>query len=366
MNHHKRNFVHHQKNKSVDYGRYKSQLNNYYNIRYGDNLRSIAHDQLGDANQWKQIAKINRLKNPSQLCVGKWLRLPSKIELSNSTISRSSSYNHISFLKDSGLSSARVFRYPLHRSTFIIANEIDPHTKEATYKVFSISPSREAPFHEKSINEALFDDLDNQKKPEGVTNAVQEVVVDGKKVRVEEKFLNKLKQGISRASKLDKVLVKIDIVASVYDDLITWKDRLDTGRHMCRAALDAQKKWQSTHSLWESSQPVIRQATKELAAFSAGVLTKELFELFLRTVVIGLSVEVGMIGGGISTLETGPGAIIGAITGGVMVGMFVSSKVDKLMDWIEGSDDSQQGAKAPGGFLDQICTYDTDLHILPP
>lgn len=46
-----------------------------YTVRAGDSLTSIARDQLGDANLWKQIASLNQL--PSTLIrAGQTLQLP--------------------------------------------------------------------------------------------------------------------------------------------------------------------------------------------------------------------------------------------------------------------------------------------------
>lgn len=47
-----------------------------YVIRRGDTLYDIAKAVLGDGNRYKEIAKMNGIKNPSKIQVGKTLKLP--------------------------------------------------------------------------------------------------------------------------------------------------------------------------------------------------------------------------------------------------------------------------------------------------
>lgn len=44
----------------------------------GDNLWTLAEQVYGDGNKWRQIAKANKLRNPSRLHVGQELQLPAK------------------------------------------------------------------------------------------------------------------------------------------------------------------------------------------------------------------------------------------------------------------------------------------------
>ncbi|WP_171115527.1 MULTISPECIES: LysM peptidoglycan-binding domain-containing protein [unclassified Streptomyces] len=49
-----------------------------YTVRKGDTLWSIAASRLGDGDRWRDIASLNRLKNPDDLSVGQKLKLPKK------------------------------------------------------------------------------------------------------------------------------------------------------------------------------------------------------------------------------------------------------------------------------------------------
>jgi nucleoid-associated protein YgaU len=42
----------------------------------GDTLSEIASRKLGNANRWKEIAKINNIRDPTNIRVGQRLRLP--------------------------------------------------------------------------------------------------------------------------------------------------------------------------------------------------------------------------------------------------------------------------------------------------
>lgn len=47
-----------------------------YTVRRGDTLTSIAARELGDSKRWKEIAKLNNIRNPRNLRVGQVLRMP--------------------------------------------------------------------------------------------------------------------------------------------------------------------------------------------------------------------------------------------------------------------------------------------------
>ncbi len=47
-----------------------------YTVRAGDTLQRIAHEQLGDADEWRELANLNGIRDPRRLRVGQVLRLP--------------------------------------------------------------------------------------------------------------------------------------------------------------------------------------------------------------------------------------------------------------------------------------------------
>lgn len=49
-----------------------------YTVQKGDSLWKIAQSELGNANLWVEIAKINKLKNPSTIHAGNVLEIPKK------------------------------------------------------------------------------------------------------------------------------------------------------------------------------------------------------------------------------------------------------------------------------------------------
>lgn len=58
-----------------------------YTVKAGDSLSSIARDQLGDANRWKDIASLNRLSS-TLIRPGQILQIPGA-DLTPATISQS-------------------------------------------------------------------------------------------------------------------------------------------------------------------------------------------------------------------------------------------------------------------------------------
>jgi nucleoid-associated protein YgaU len=47
-----------------------------YTVKKGDTLSGIALKILGDASRWRQIARINKLRDPRKLKVGTKLKMP--------------------------------------------------------------------------------------------------------------------------------------------------------------------------------------------------------------------------------------------------------------------------------------------------
>ena len=47
-----------------------------YKVKRGDTLRKIAAKLLGDADRWREIAKLNNIRDPKSLKVGDTLRIP--------------------------------------------------------------------------------------------------------------------------------------------------------------------------------------------------------------------------------------------------------------------------------------------------
>ncbi|KPK74606.1 MAG: hypothetical protein AMJ79_13620 [Phycisphaerae bacterium SM23_30] len=68
-----------------------------YIVQDGDNLWTIARDQLGDANRFKEIQEVNHLSDNEvlKLAIGRKLKLPSAIGNKGSLGTRGSSNNHI-------------------------------------------------------------------------------------------------------------------------------------------------------------------------------------------------------------------------------------------------------------------------------
>ena len=49
---------------------------NYYIVKKGDTLRKLANRYYGEPNEWRRIAKANKIKDPTKLKVGRKLRTP--------------------------------------------------------------------------------------------------------------------------------------------------------------------------------------------------------------------------------------------------------------------------------------------------
>jgi nucleoid-associated protein YgaU len=49
-----------------------------YVVKQGDTLAEIAKDELGSADEWKQIASANGIDDPEKLRVGQKLKIPAK------------------------------------------------------------------------------------------------------------------------------------------------------------------------------------------------------------------------------------------------------------------------------------------------
>src|SRR5713226_8420190 len=97
-----------------------------YIVQYGDSLWTISEKILRNSARWKEIARLNNLKTPSQLYVGQILILPTK---KNPKTAPPSSKNGFSFLLNNGLSSHRIVGYPARAFFFIVADEINPFGK---------------------------------------------------------------------------------------------------------------------------------------------------------------------------------------------------------------------------------------------
>ena len=48
----------------------------FYVVKKGDTLTEIARQELGDAQEWRHIAELNRIDEPKKLAVGTRLELP--------------------------------------------------------------------------------------------------------------------------------------------------------------------------------------------------------------------------------------------------------------------------------------------------
>jgi len=49
-----------------------------YTVKKGDTLADIAKQELGNADEWKQIASANGIDDPKELRVGQKLKIPAK------------------------------------------------------------------------------------------------------------------------------------------------------------------------------------------------------------------------------------------------------------------------------------------------
>lgn len=58
-----------------------SELNQQVTLGAGDSLTAIAHQQLGDFNQWREIADLNNLDIFQQLPIGDSIRIPNREQL---------------------------------------------------------------------------------------------------------------------------------------------------------------------------------------------------------------------------------------------------------------------------------------------
>jgi 5'-nucleotidase len=47
-----------------------------YEVKRGDTLARIAANKLGSAKRWKEIAKLNNIRDPDNLSVGRMLKMP--------------------------------------------------------------------------------------------------------------------------------------------------------------------------------------------------------------------------------------------------------------------------------------------------
>ena len=52
-----------------------------YIIQYGDTLKKIAKEKLGNEERWYEIAQLNNLQSPYQLYIGEKIKLPNRISM---------------------------------------------------------------------------------------------------------------------------------------------------------------------------------------------------------------------------------------------------------------------------------------------
>ena len=52
-----------------------------YIVQYGDTLKTIAKEKLGDELRWYEVAQLNGVQSPYQLYIGVRIKLPNKMSV---------------------------------------------------------------------------------------------------------------------------------------------------------------------------------------------------------------------------------------------------------------------------------------------
>lgn len=106
-----------------------------YTVQHGDTLWEIAKKCVGDATRWKDIARLNHLKNPDHILIGQRVLLPPGAKLLPATKARTPQ-----LLSNSGhswlpLEQRPATSLPARAFFFVLADEINPFSRKVVRKV---------------------------------------------------------------------------------------------------------------------------------------------------------------------------------------------------------------------------------------
>lgn len=106
-----------------------------YVVQYGDTLWEIARKCLGDPTRWQEIARQNHLENPDILFVGQQLWLPAPIGRSQAPWSTTSLGGPTHRSGSTFFEERPAKHFPARTYFFVVADEINPFTRKLVRKV---------------------------------------------------------------------------------------------------------------------------------------------------------------------------------------------------------------------------------------